>query len=41
MGFYPSEATFLKLHGVSTHDDFDKLHGVSTHAGFTNFQNDL
>ena len=37
----PLCAPFIKLHGVSTHDDFIKLHGVSTHDGFTNFENDL
>ena len=31
MVFLPLCATFIKLHGVSTHDDFEKLHGVSTH----------
>ena len=33
--------SLIKLHGVSTHDDFEKLHGVSTHDEFTNFENDL
>ena len=37
----PLCATFIKLHGVSTHVDFIKLHGVSTHDDFTNFQNVL
>jgi len=41
MVFLPLCATFIKLHGVSTHDDFEKLHGVSTHDEFTNFENDL
>ena len=34
----PLCATFIKLHGVSTHDDFIKLHGVSTHDGLYKFQ---
>ena len=37
----PLCANFIKLHGVSTHDDFIKLHGVSTHDGLYKFQNDL
>jgi hypothetical protein len=41
MVFLPLCATFIKLHGVSTHDDFEKLHGVSTHDEFYKFENDL
>ena len=41
MACLPLYATFIKLHGVSTHDDFEKLHGVSTHDGFTNFENEF
>ena len=38
---YTGVLPLFKLHGVSTHDDFEKLHGVSTHDEFTNFENDL